>query len=87
MRVILRMKFDTKQMLKHILVGGSVKWRAETISRNDCRATERRLIGSMVVEIVFDINATRRGCVARLLSRCEPNILTIKVIVIAAKRD
>ena len=36
MRVILKMKFDTKQMLTHILVGASVKWRAETINRDDC---------------------------------------------------
>ena len=87
MGVILKMKFDTKQMLNHILVGASVKWRTETINRNDCGATARRLVGSMVVEIVFDINTTMRGCVAGWLSHHEPNILTTKVIVIAAGRD
>ena len=87
MCVILKMKFDTKQMLKHILVGAGVKWWAETINGNDCGAIERRLVGSMAVEIVLDINAMRRGCVAGWLSRREPNILTTKVIVIAAKRD
>ena len=87
MHVILKMKFDTEQMLKHILVGASIKWRAETINRNYCGATERRLVRSMAVEIVLDIDATRRGCVAGWLSRREPSILTTKVIVIAAERD
>ena len=57
MRLILKMKFNTKQMLKHILVGAGVKWRAETINENDCGAIERRLVGSMAMEIVLDINA------------------------------
>ena len=69
------------------MVGVGIKWRAETINGNDCGAIERRLVGSMAMEIVLDINAMRRGCVAGWLSCREPNILTTKVIVIAAKRD
>ena len=87
MRVILNIKFDTKQILRHILVGTGVKWRAETINGNDCGAIEGRLVGSMAKEILLDINAMTRGCVAGWLSRREPSILTTKVIVIAAKRD
>ncbi len=85
MGMIFEMKFNTKEMLKHILVCASIKWWAHAINRDDSCTTENALVRTMPVENILDSDALGERCFARWLSCCEPNVLMAEIIFIVGK--
>ncbi len=87
MGMIFEMKFNTKEMLKHILICASVKLCAHAINRDDSCATENAFVRTMPMKKIPDSDAPRERCLARWLSCCESYVLMAEIIIIAGQRN
>ena len=52
--VAVEMKLDSKKLLKHVLIGTSVKWWTKAVFGNDQRTGKDRTISAVPMEMVFD---------------------------------
>ena len=52
--VTLRMKLDSKKLLKHVLIGTSVERWTKAVCRKDPRTSEDRTIIIVPMEMIFD---------------------------------
>ncbi len=52
--VALKMKLDSKKMLKHVLIGTSVKRWKKAVCRKDQRTSKDRTISIVPMEMIFD---------------------------------
>ncbi len=81
------MEFDTKQMLKCILVAASIESGAKTICGNDGGAAQGRFIRSMPVDEVLDENTFFRLNLQDRIGGRESYVLGNKVLVVMGKRN
>ena len=61
MSVIPKVKFDAKQMLKHVLISAGIKRWIHAVNRNNCCATKAALIRTVPVKKVLDCYASGDG--------------------------
>ena len=54
--VALKMKLDSKKMLKHVLVGTSVKRWTKAVRRKNRRTSKDRTISVVLMEMILDID-------------------------------
>ncbi len=59
--VDLKMKLDSKKLLKHVLIGTSVKQWTNAVCRKDRRTSEDRTISILPMEMIFDNRAMAIG--------------------------
>ncbi len=51
--VALKMKLDSKKLLKHVLIGTSVKWWTKAVCREDLRTSKDRTISIVPMKMIF----------------------------------
>ncbi len=85
--MVFEMKFNTKDMLKQILICTSVKWWAHAVNRDNSCTTENALVRTMPVEIIPDSDTPGERCLAGWIGHCEPNVLMAEIIVITGQQN
>ncbi len=80
-------KFNAKQMLKHVLICVGIKRWAHAVDRDNCCTTEAALVRTMPVKEVLDSYAWRERDITRRGSCREPNVLTTEIVNVASQRN
>jgi hypothetical protein len=79
-------EFKTKEVLTHILIGLSIKRRAEAIGGNDQGSAECGFVNSVSVEEVLDFHTWFQRNIRGWVDGMKFDVLVTKVIVVARQR-
>ena len=77
--VALKTKLNSKKLLKHVLLGTSVKQWKKAVSRKNQRTSEDRTISVMLMKMIFDSNTGSIGRSGRF--KCGDSHLACVILI------